>query len=143
NLDRFPLQQGRDHARPVILCTATLDESRKGGRVLMRAFNLLKAARPEAVLEVCSPTPEHRRQELGALVEPRWREGGDFPGPGRGGGGGPRGAGGGGGSRAGWRGGRGSGSPRRARSRSAWWSWNPWPPARRSWAPATARCPRS
>jgi len=45
NLDISPLSTQRDHANPMVLCAADLSDQRKGGEVLMRAFNIVKAAR--------------------------------------------------------------------------------------------------
>ena len=69
DLAQFPLSRSRDLDRPIILTTAALDDNRKGGRVLMRAFNLLKRVQPRAVLRVCSRITDGRRAELGALVD--------------------------------------------------------------------------
>ena len=70
---RFALSRGRDHARPAILCAAALDDRRKGGRLLVKAFDRLKGVRPEALLHVSSAVSERTRTELTALVSPRWR----------------------------------------------------------------------
>lgn len=64
----------RDHGRPVILCAAALYESRKGGRLLMRAFDLLKARRPEPVLQIVYPLSAEVRHRLLELVSPQWRD---------------------------------------------------------------------
>lgn len=63
----------REHARPVILCAAALYESRKGGRLLMQAFDLLKARRPETILQIAYSLSAEVRQGLLELVSPQWR----------------------------------------------------------------------
>lgn len=73
DLERFPLSRARDHERPVILCAAALDDARKGGRLLLRAFERLKETRPSARLQVVSPIGEPVVRELVSLVSPRWR----------------------------------------------------------------------
>jgi len=74
DLEAFPLSHRRDHARPIILCAAALNDYRKGGRLLMRAFDRLKSVRPEAVLQLSSQASADIRQELIELVSPRWRD---------------------------------------------------------------------
>jgi phosphatidylinositol alpha-mannosyltransferase len=84
NLDMSRLSMDRNHANPLILCAADLSDQRKGGDVLMRAFNLVKAARPTARLEVWSRVlPDNVTGLLRSLVEPAWREHVSFLGPGR------------------------------------------------------------
>jgi len=73
DLNRFPLWEGPKHDPPVIFCAAALEDRRKGGRVLMRAFNLVKQHRPEVILQNASAISPAVRDELVALVEPRWR----------------------------------------------------------------------
>jgi glycosyltransferase involved in cell wall biosynthesis len=70
DLDRFRLAPTRDRARPVVVCASALDDPRKGGTILMRAFNHLKARRPEVVLEVAAGVSESRRGALLGLVAP-------------------------------------------------------------------------
>ena len=82
-LDRFPLCRGRDLARPEILCTASLDDARKGGRVLMRAFNVLKTKRPAARLRIAYSLRQSLREEFLSLVAPQWRGDVEFCGAGR------------------------------------------------------------
>jgi glycosyltransferase involved in cell wall biosynthesis len=79
----FSLSESRDHTRPIILCTAALGDRRKGGRTLMHAFNLVKAHRPEARLQICSVVPEETREELLSLVDANWRDDVEFMGAGR------------------------------------------------------------
>jgi phosphatidylinositol alpha-mannosyltransferase len=81
--DTFRLSRHRDHDRPVILCAATLDDARKGGRLLMRAFDALKATRPEAILRVSSTVSQETRSALLACVSPRWRDDVQFLGAGQ------------------------------------------------------------
>lgn len=73
SLGRFPLWQGPKQDPPVIFCAAALNDHRKGGRVLMRAFNLVKQRRPEVVLHNASAILPAVREELISLVDSRWR----------------------------------------------------------------------
>ncbi len=82
DLDRFPLSRTRDHNHPAILCTAAVEEPRKGGRLLMRAFDRLKLLRPEAILQIASSVSERGRQELLELVSPAHRADVQFHGEG-------------------------------------------------------------
>ncbi len=79
----FKLCTQRDHDHPVLLCAADLGDKRKGGEVLMRAFNLIKRERPGVRLEVCSPTAGLVAERLLGLVEPKWRADAVFVGVGR------------------------------------------------------------
>ncbi len=82
NLDLSRLSTDRDHANPTILCAADLSDRRKGGEVLMRAFNIVKSARPRARLEIWSRSlPEEVTRQLVSLVEPAWRQHVSFLGP--------------------------------------------------------------
>jgi phosphatidylinositol alpha-mannosyltransferase len=81
--DTFRLSPRRDHDRPIILCAASLDDARKGGRLLMRAFDVLKTARPGALLQISSAVSDETRSELLACVSPRWRRDVQFLGAGR------------------------------------------------------------
>lgn len=58
---------------PLIVCAAALDDARKGGRCLMRAFNLVKRLRPSAKLQLGSPISADLEAELMQLVEPQWQ----------------------------------------------------------------------
>jgi phosphatidylinositol alpha-mannosyltransferase len=69
----YAVPEQREHRRPVILCAAALDEPRKGGRLLMRAFNRLKATRAEPILQIAFPLGRHVRDSLVQLIEPQWR----------------------------------------------------------------------
>ncbi|MDH3386395.1 MAG: glycosyltransferase family 4 protein [Gammaproteobacteria bacterium] len=74
NLDRFPLWQEPKQDPPIIFCAAALNDHRKGGRVLMRAFNIVKQRRPEVVLQNASAIMPAVRDELIQLVDRRWRD---------------------------------------------------------------------
>jgi glycosyltransferase involved in cell wall biosynthesis len=74
DLERFTWSAERDHSRPVIACAAALDDERKGVRLLMRAFNLVKRNRPECRLHLCSRSTQNLRSDLLELVEPAYRE---------------------------------------------------------------------
>lgn len=80
---RFRLSFERDHDRPTILCAAALDDARKGGRVLMRAFDRLKTIRPKAVLQISSDVTERTQADLIQLISPEWRGHVHFLGSGR------------------------------------------------------------
>lgn len=71
---QFSVWEGARHDPPIVFCAAALDDHRKGGRVLMRAFNLVKRRRPEVILENASALSAQVRAELISLVEPRWRD---------------------------------------------------------------------
>jgi phosphatidylinositol alpha-mannosyltransferase len=81
--DRFRLRTDRDHDRPVILCASALDDERKGGALLMRAFNQLKEVRPQAVLQLSCNLSDQARDDLIGHVSPRWRADVHFLGAGR------------------------------------------------------------
>ncbi len=71
---RFRLNAQRDLSRPIILCAAALDDERKGGTLLMRAFDRVKDSSPTAILQIaCKLTPE-KQAELMQHVSPKWRE---------------------------------------------------------------------
>ena len=72
--DHFRLSVNRDPERPVILCIAALDDLRKGGRILMRAFDQLKRYRSSAILQISAGISETKRQELMSLISPEWRK---------------------------------------------------------------------
>jgi glycosyltransferase involved in cell wall biosynthesis len=73
DLDRFRMSGARDRARPVVVCASALDDPRKGGALLMRAFNQLRARRPEVVLEIVAGVSESRKAQLLELVAPAHR----------------------------------------------------------------------
>jgi glycosyltransferase involved in cell wall biosynthesis len=83
DLESFPLSRSRDHSRPIILCAAALDDYRKGGRLLMRAFDRLKSSRPQAVLQLSSHASAATQHELIELVSPQWRDDVHFLGVGK------------------------------------------------------------
>jgi phosphatidylinositol alpha-mannosyltransferase len=74
DISRFPLSLERDHERPAILCASALDDRRKGGRLLMRAFDRLKERRPNVELRISAPVSAGTEAELLSLVAPRWRQ---------------------------------------------------------------------
>lgn len=74
NIEQFTLSRQRDAARPVVFCAASLDDARKGGRLLMRAFNRLKQQRPTVVLELGAATSPDIRRELLSLVDTQWHD---------------------------------------------------------------------
>jgi glycosyltransferase involved in cell wall biosynthesis len=82
DLDSFPLHTTRDHARPIVLCAAALEDYRKGGRLLMRAFNILKTARSEVRLQLASSVSTKLKGELLNIVSPEWRQDVQFLGQG-------------------------------------------------------------
>jgi phosphatidylinositol alpha-mannosyltransferase len=82
DLARFPLAGGRDHDRPVILCAAALDDERKGGSVLFRAFDRVKRRRGTAVLRIASAVTGATRARLLALVDDRFHGDVEFVGAG-------------------------------------------------------------
>lgn len=58
---------------PTILCAAALDDPRKGGRILMRAFDRLKSKRPDVQLQIAWTLKSELRDEFIQLVSPQWR----------------------------------------------------------------------
>ena len=58
---------------PTILCAAALDDPRKGGRILMRAFDRLKSKRPDVQLQIAWTLKPELRDEFIQLVSPQWR----------------------------------------------------------------------
>jgi len=68
DLPQFPLKNGPAPKTPVILAVASFDEPRKGLRVLVRAFEILKRSVPEAVLRLSgSMSPEVQREVIAPL----------------------------------------------------------------------------
>lgn len=82
DVDRFMLNENRDHDRPIIFCAAALDDPRKGGRLLMQAFDRVKVSRPGAVLQVSCLMAESAQRALRDLVSPAHRGDVQFLGPG-------------------------------------------------------------
>lgn len=66
------------HAEPVIVCASALEDPRKGGRLLMRGFSLLKERRPEARLRIASSVSDGLQAELLDLVPDQWRRDVEF-----------------------------------------------------------------
>jgi phosphatidylinositol alpha-mannosyltransferase len=56
-----------------VLCAAALDDPRKGGRILMRAFDHLKHKRPDLLLQIAWTLKPELQDELSGLVSPCWR----------------------------------------------------------------------
>jgi phosphatidyl-myo-inositol alpha-mannosyltransferase len=63
---------------PKIVCAAALQDRRKGGRLLMKAFNLLKEKQPDAILQIASPRVHELPDQLLPLVSPQWRSDVEF-----------------------------------------------------------------
>jgi glycosyltransferase involved in cell wall biosynthesis len=59
---------------PVILCAAAIDDARKGGFVLMNAFNIVKEKWPDAILQITWTIHSNYEQSLLDLVRPEWRK---------------------------------------------------------------------
>jgi glycosyltransferase involved in cell wall biosynthesis len=59
---------------PIILCAAALDDPRKGGRILMRAFERLKHKRPDLQLQIAWNLKPELHSEFSSLVSPNWRK---------------------------------------------------------------------
>jgi len=59
---------------PRIVCAAALQDKRKGGRLLMKAFDVLKEKRPDAILQIASPLPNALQDQLLPHVSPQWRQ---------------------------------------------------------------------
>ena len=74
DVDRFRLNGSRDGRRPVILCAAALDDPRKGGRALFRAFDTLKRTRPALILQVSCRLRDEEKRTLLSHVSPGWRQ---------------------------------------------------------------------
>ena len=68
-----PVRRDLD-APPTILCAAALDDPRKGGRVLMRAFDRLKNKRPDLRLQLAWSLPPRLEAEFADLVSPCWHK---------------------------------------------------------------------
>lgn len=83
DLDGFPMSSDRNRNQPIIMCFAALEDERKGARLLMRAFNRLKALRPDVRLQLAAEIGAAKRAELLDLVSPQWRGDVDFLGAGK------------------------------------------------------------
>ena len=64
DVDAFTPKESCPAGRPIILCMAAFDEPRKGLRVLVDAFALLKRDLPDAVLRLSGRLPEKVRREV-------------------------------------------------------------------------------
>lgn len=60
--------------RPIIVCAAVLEDERKGGALLMRAFNGVKRVCPAATLHVAAAVRPETERRLRELVEPGSRQ---------------------------------------------------------------------
>jgi phosphatidylinositol alpha-mannosyltransferase len=76
--DRFLPKSESTSEPPVILCAAALEDTRKGGRPLMKAFDLLKRLRPDVRLELVTSVRPETKAALLALVSPEWRKDVEF-----------------------------------------------------------------
>lgn len=74
DIERFPLSRERNHDHPIILCASALDDKRKGGYLLMRAFEKLKRIRPDTILQVSSAVSESTRTKLLEPLSAKWRK---------------------------------------------------------------------
>lgn len=81
--ERFALSDRRDHERPIIFIAAALDDERKGGGLLLQAFNRLKETRPNVILQSGYTISEAKKAELLQNVSPRWRQDVHFLGSGQ------------------------------------------------------------
>ncbi len=70
DVSQFPVSSPSRPAPPRLLCASALSDTRKGGSLLMRAFNLLKPSHPDLLLEIVFPLPDHLRLSLLNLVDP-------------------------------------------------------------------------
>ena len=61
-------------ARPTILCAAAINDPRKGGRILMRAFDRLKQKYPDLQLQIAWTLNPELQREFSSLVSPCWRD---------------------------------------------------------------------
>ena len=83
NADEFQLARNRDLSRPAILCTAALDDRRKGGKLLMQSFDRVKLSQPEARLQISCRLTGEQRDSLLSYVSPKFRDSVEFLGTGR------------------------------------------------------------
>ena len=74
DFDRFRPMPRRPGAPPTILCAAALDDPRKGGRVLMRAFDRLKHKRPDLQMQIAWSLDPAAQKEFTSLVAEPWRK---------------------------------------------------------------------
>lgn len=75
DLDAYTPKAGAASGRPIVLCMAAFDERRKGLRVLVDAFTLLKRELPDALLRLSGRLPDElRREVIDGLPEPVKRD---------------------------------------------------------------------
>lgn len=82
DLDRFPLATDRSASRPVVFCASALDDERKGGALLMRAFVRLKGVRSSARLRLSGHVAPATEDRLLREVPTTWRRDVEFAGVG-------------------------------------------------------------
>ncbi|MGD2108238.1 MAG: glycosyltransferase family 4 protein [Phycisphaerae bacterium] len=70
----FPLKDGPVSERPRILSVASFDDRRKGVRVLIRAFELLKRELPDALLRLSGQLSDALRREVLDPLPPALRQ---------------------------------------------------------------------
>ena len=73
DVEKFRAEQRLKAAHPTILCAAALYDRRKGGRLLMTAFDRLKLRRPDLQLQIASLLPAATQSELLNLVRSEFR----------------------------------------------------------------------
>ena len=76
--DRFAVTKNRDHERPIILCAASLDDARKGGSLLARAFDRLKEIVPGVRLKLVGSASKETRDRLLSLIREEWQKDVEF-----------------------------------------------------------------
>ncbi|MBS1857793.1 MAG: glycosyltransferase family 4 protein [Acidobacteria bacterium] len=67
---RFTLRTERDLGSPILLAAGAFSERRKGGRILVKAFELVKRCRPTAILQFSGSVGAPMQRELLGLVPP-------------------------------------------------------------------------
>jgi len=78
DLERFQLGTSREQRRPVILCAASLDDARKGGRLLARAFDRLKDHESIARLRIVGAASPATQSAMLELIRPEHRSDVEF-----------------------------------------------------------------
>jgi phosphatidylinositol alpha-mannosyltransferase len=74
DLERFRPREAAADGPATILCAAALDDPRKGGRILMRAFDRLKHSRPDLRLQIAWSLSPLIKREFLDLVSPQWHD---------------------------------------------------------------------
>ena len=74
NTDEFPMVKGRDLEHPLILSVAAFTELRKGLRVLLNAFQILKSSAPTAKLLVVGYVSPQQQEHMLALLPTEVRD---------------------------------------------------------------------